>query len=215
MTTLTPFKPCKKFISFGSDVQSYVENWRSLKPPRPSCCLFKNCSGKRLHYHGHYRRSVIYPEFVGKEFGVHRYRCVTCGKTVSFLPDFCIPYKHYGSDVVFLVLQWLVLLGYSISAIADPFGKLNGSGCSRWCVSEWFSQFERNSHNLWHFGLPRLLGYAPVPSGLSGLIGQFIGFSQNHIDQPNHSFRFVQSSLCDAFGPLGLFRAQLLPGSST
>ena len=168
-----------------------------------------------MQYHGHYKRCVILPDVASDPFGVHRYRCATCKGTVSFLPDFCVPYKHFGTDIVFLVLQFLLLLGHSVCAVANPFGSLNRFGWSRWCVSEWLGQFDRNSHNLWHFGLPRLLGYSPVPEDLARLLRYFVDTSADYTESSAHTFRPVQVSLCKEFPPFGLFRAQLLPGCAT
>jgi len=168
-----------------------------------------------MGYHGHYKRSVILCDFASQPFGVHRYRCKSCKGTVSFLPDFCVPYKHFGSDIVFLVLQFLLLLGHSVSEVANPFGSLNSFGLSRWSVSEWLGQFGRNSHNLWHFGLSRLLGYQPVPEDLSRLLRYFVDFSAGHVELSDKTFYAVQIALSQEFPPFGLFRAQLLPGCAT
>ncbi len=168
-----------------------------------------------MGYHGHYMRSVILPEFASEPFGVHRFRCATCKRTLSFLPDFCVPYKHYGSDIVFSILQFLLLFGHSVREVANPFGSLNSFGCSRWCVYEWFGQFNRNSHNLWHFGLLRLLGYSPTPEDLSRLLRYFVDTSADYIESSVHTFRPAQVSLCKEYPPFGLFRAQLLPGCAT
>ncbi len=168
-----------------------------------------------MGYYGHYKRSVILLDFVSEPFGVHRYSCVTCKRTLSFLPDFCVPYKHFGSDIVFLVLQFLLIFGHSVREVANPFGSLNSFGCSRWCMDEWLGQFGRNSHNLWHFGLPRLLGYSPVPEDLARLLRYFVDISASHIESSAHTFGPVQIALSKEFPPFGLFRAQLLPGCAT
>ncbi len=168
-----------------------------------------------MHYHGHYKRSVILPDFASVAFGVHRYGCATCKRTLSFLPDFCVPYKHFGSDIVFSILQFLLLFSHSVREVASPFGSLNPFGCSRWCVDEWLGQFERNSHNLWHFGLPRLLGYSPVPENLARLLRYFVDTSADYTASSAHTFRPTQVALCKEFPSFGLFRAQLLPGCVT
>ena len=178
-------------------------------------CPFNDCNGGPMGYHGHYKRCVLLPDFASEPFGVHRFGCTACGKTLSFLPDFCVPYKHFGSDIVFLVLQSLLLFGHTVREVANPFGSLNLFGYSRWCVNEWLCQFERNSHNLWHFGLFRLLGYSPVPEDLAKLLRYFVDTSADNTGSSTHTFRPVQVSLCKAFPPFGLFRAQLLPGCAT
>jgi hypothetical protein len=168
-----------------------------------------------MHYHGHYKRSVILAELASEAFGVHRFRCKICKRTLSFLPDFCVPYKHFGADIIFLVLQCLLLFGHSVREVANPFGSLNCFGLSRCCVNEWLVQFGRNSHNLWHFGLSRLLGYRPIPEDLGGLLRYFVDPSADDIESSTHSFGSAQVALSKKFPPFGLFRAQLLPGCAT
>ncbi len=215
MTISAPSEPCKGSIIFGTNAESYIKNWPNFRPPCPKRCPFNNCSGGAMGYYGHYKRSVILREFSSEPFGVHRYGCATCKKTLSFLPDFCVPYKHFGSDIVFLILQFVLLFGHSVREVANPFGSLNSFGYSRWCVDEWLGQFERNSHNLWHFGLFCLLGYSPVAEDLSRLLRYFVDTSAGYIELSAHAFRSAQVALCKEFPPFGLFRAQLLPGCAT
>ena len=168
-----------------------------------------------MHYHGHYKRCVILPDFASEPFGVHRYRCALCKRTLSFLPDFCVPYKHFGSDIVFWILQLLLFFGHSVREIAHPFESLNDFGLSRWCVNEWLGQFERNSHNLWHFGLLRLLDCPVVPGDLARLLGYFVDRSTDDLKKSTYPVRVSQVTLSKEFPPFGLFRAQLLPGCAT
>ena len=215
MTPSIPTKPCKESIRFGTNVEHYIKHWSGLRPPGPTSCPFTDCDGGAMGYHGHYKRCVILPNFSSEPFGVHRYRCATCKRTLSFLPDFCVPYKHFGSDIIFLVLQFLLFFGHSVREVSNPFGSLNSFGLSRWCVNEWLCQFERNSHNLWHFGLLRLLNPPPVPEDSAGLLRYFVDFSADDIESSAHTFRPAQIALSKEFPPFGLFRAQLLPGCVT
>ena len=68
-----------------------------MPPPRPESCPHGDCDGVDcMVKHGHYKRHVILVIGVLVWFGVHRFLCKECGRTVSFLPDFAVPYKHYG-----------------------------------------------------------------------------------------------------------------------
>ena len=157
---------------------------------------------------------MILADSVG-HFGVHRYRCSTCRGEVSFLPDFCAPYKHYGVDIIYRVLSLLLLLGRGLASVADP-GKDNEAGYSSWCVREWPAQFKRNSNNLWQFGLPRLLG-AAVPTGgdCSELLRRLVAAADGKISHPDHALRLCQTGLCVELPGYGLFRAMLMPGCVT
>jgi hypothetical protein len=149
------------------------------------------------------------------KFGVHRFRCARCGRSVSFLPDFCVPYKHFCTDVIGAVLRACLVLSMSVRAVvADP---VHNAACfSRDCAGDWIRQFASNCHNLRHFGLPRL-GVAAVPAadtpGL--LLVHFLSFGAAHSPDARPGLRAVQCGLSGSFPPFGLFRAQLLPGCVT
>lgn len=134
---------------------------------------------------------------------------------MSFLPDFCVPHKHYCADIIYWMLSLVLLVGHCVTAVSNPFGRLNEAGCSRWCVDEWLRQFKRNSNNLRQFGIPRLLGYRPVHGDPASLLRILVGVAAKEIDSPNHVFRFCQQALCRKPPPFGLFRAVLLPGCVT
>jgi hypothetical protein len=169
-----------------------------------------------VHRHGFYWRFVILPDGVRERVGVHRMRCAVCRRTISFLPDFCVPYKHFGCDVIRAVLWAVVVLNVSRRAASAWDSVWNESSFSRFCAGEWVRQFGCNSHNLWHFGLARLglsvdRGRGSLPALLSALL-RFGGALRGDEVQ---ALRAVQCALSEAFPPFGLFRAQLLPGCCT
>lgn len=163
-----------------------------------------------------YERFVILPDGARRRLGVHRFRCAVCGRTVSFLPDFCVPYKHFGADVINAALAAVLLLRLSLRAVAAWDSAWNAASFSRYCVGQWLQHFGRNSHNLWHFGLPRLFGaHSPGVGSQSVLLGHLTAFAAGRAEHAHCSFRAVQCTLSQPFPPLGLFRAQLLRGCFT
>jgi hypothetical protein len=60
------------------------------------------CSDKhRLRRHGHYRRFALLPCEQGPvRVWVRRLLCSRTGKTVSLLPDFCLPRRQHGPAIV-------------------------------------------------------------------------------------------------------------------
>ena len=193
-----------------------MDEWRDLLPPPLVVCPFPDCMGK-LHKHGFYWRWVILLDGARKRFGVHRSRCARCGRTISFLPDFCVPYKQFGADVIHAALVAVLLRGLSVRAVAVWDSVHNAAGFSRFCVGEWLQQFERNSRNLWQFGLDRLeLSVAVGPRSLAVLLSHLLSFSAGRTEHaPERGFGPVQCALSRPFPPFGLFRAQLLPGCFT
>ena len=55
----------------------------------------------RLRLHGHYHRFVLVPdERSAVLVPIHRLLCVHTGKTLSLLPDFCVPRRQHGSAIL-------------------------------------------------------------------------------------------------------------------
>lgn len=75
------------------EFQNIDEN---LFPEAPIRCLFSDCRIPiKMKKHGFYKRYVITSKFSGYIF-IRRYICPCCGRTVSFLPSFLIPYFQYA-----------------------------------------------------------------------------------------------------------------------
>jgi hypothetical protein len=59
------------------------------------------CEDKhRLRLHGHYRRHTLLPDGRTEVIPVRRLLCVRVGRTVSLLPDFCIPRRQHGPAIL-------------------------------------------------------------------------------------------------------------------
>lgn len=66
-----------------------------------------------MRRHGWYARWAIVPAetaFEERRLRVRRLRCPRVGRTVSLLPDFCLPRRQYGPEAVGLLLQLFALL---------------------------------------------------------------------------------------------------------
>jgi hypothetical protein len=76
--------------------------------------------GHRLWLHGWYERWVILGDGQGSvRIAVRRLRCARVGRTVSLLPDFCLPGRQHGAGVVGRFLVYHVLEGCSLVAALD------------------------------------------------------------------------------------------------
>ncbi|HYE10155.1 MAG TPA: DUF6431 domain-containing protein [Patescibacteria group bacterium] len=75
-----------------------------LFPEAPSRCTFEDCHMPvRMKKHGFYKRYVITYGFSGYIY-IRRYICPCCGRTVSFLPSFLIPYFQYALPYILAFL---------------------------------------------------------------------------------------------------------------
>jgi len=45
---------------------------------------------------------------------IRRYYCKYCGKTISYLPSFCLPYFQHTLEVIFTALWYILVFTYSL-----------------------------------------------------------------------------------------------------
>lgn len=142
-------------------------------------------------------------------FGVHRVRCKECGKTLSFLPSFLVPYKHYSSNVIHAALTGLLLLRLSLGKLwADP--QRNAACYCYHTARNWQAQFAGNAPTL------KLVAFPRVGIKCSGTIGSTaMGVLQAFVQHFKHDapdpWQAAQCALSRTYPPLGMLRAVLLP----
>lgn len=86
-------------------------------PTTPEKCPFKDCSMPvQLKKHGYYKRFFISKNFTGGLY-IRRYICPICGRTVSFLPYFCISYFQYSALEILNILYKFYHDGISIEKL--------------------------------------------------------------------------------------------------
>lgn len=119
---------------FGSDVQRYQSEFCQLtiSPPRcPHCSAAKGLVG-----HGSYRRTAC-DESQSFVILVKRFLCPLCRHTVSLLPSFCLPHRHYLASTIQTVLSLRFQAGSSWQTIGQRFlpSELPAlSSCREWTV---------------------------------------------------------------------------------
>lgn len=106
-------------ILFSTTVNDYVsaDDGKSFIISSPTSCLNPDCHMPiPPKKHGGYWRYIIHSLFSGRIY-IHRFYCPYCGKTFSFLPDFCIPYYRYALSVIEQVLIQFFSFGLSLNQI--------------------------------------------------------------------------------------------------
>lgn len=92
-------------------------------PDPPEACPFCR-TGLPLKKHGFYRRNSI-PGELPRRILIRRYRCRFCGRTVSFLPGFCLPYFQYTLELIYRALEYRLRRFLSWRACLDRFKELS------------------------------------------------------------------------------------------
>lgn len=104
---------------FGPDIERYASEFASLSFPRPKTC--PRCKAlDRLLGHGSYPRNVV-DHVQPIPIRVKRFLCAACRKTVSVLPTFCLPWRHYAAATIQTVLDLRFVGRASWSAIGRRF----------------------------------------------------------------------------------------------
>lgn len=101
---------------FSGSVKSYLEDPDCLLNAETRACPF--CpSHHPLRRHGWYSRWIIFPDPSDPErISILRLFCPSTGKTVSLLPDFCIPRRQHSSVFLAYFLKGIVVLGLGLTA---------------------------------------------------------------------------------------------------
>ena len=119
-----------------TDIQVYLNNISKLSDTlRPKECLLCNAL-KPICKHGTYRRWVLFLVTEAIFIPVLRYYCSECGKTVSFLPSFCIPHKQFSSTSISRCFFSIFNSDISINGIRQSFCNISRSLLTCW-LRQW------------------------------------------------------------------------------
>src|SRR6266699_2824790 len=78
----------------SGSIQQYMEQIEDPDRGRPSSC--PQCRTKEpLTAHGFYSRTIVDQAFDGL-IRIRRYLCQACQRTVSLLPEWALPFMHFG-----------------------------------------------------------------------------------------------------------------------
>jgi hypothetical protein len=115
----------QKVLRLGADPNDYVRQLAEVGPERAGGCPY--CpDGHRLRAHGCYWRWILVPDgerAAEERLPVKRFLCSRTGRTVSLLPDFCLPRRRHGVELVGALLAAVVTLGASLASAFTRLGR--------------------------------------------------------------------------------------------
>jgi len=91
LTSVNPAEYAKQGTDFAFPVPESCPNPECMVPIPPI-------------KHGFYERNCLDFGFNGRIL-IRRYYCPYCGKTISYLPSFCLPYFQYSLAIIYLVIS--------------------------------------------------------------------------------------------------------------
>lgn len=149
-------------VDLGDDVQSYAETFPTLVFPRPPTCPGCAAIG-HLIGHGSYPRTVA-DSTHGIPIRIKRLFCTACHQTISLVPTFCLPWRHYATTTIQAVLTLRIETHASWTGIGRRF--LPADLPTRTTVREWVAAFAHASTRY----LPAVLRHLATWSPRSGAI---------------------------------------------
>jgi len=163
-------------VDCGDDVQHYARTFATRPLPRPASCPGCAAVG-HLIGHGSYPRTVAAPTHA-IAIRVPRLLCTACRHTVSLLPSFCLPWRHYASGTVQTVLTLRCEAKASWSRIAARFAPADLP--TRTTCREWVGAFTDASAGY----LPALLRQLAQGPGRASAIEVALADLAAHADPP-------------------------------
>ena len=129
-------------VDYGDDVQHYAADLRDpsrspVRRPAPAVRRLDHLIG-----HGSYPRTVAHPTQPSR-FGSDRLLCTACHHTVSLLPTFCLPWRHYATATIQTVLTLRIEAHASWRRIGQRF--LPADLPTRTTCREWVGAFAHAS----------------------------------------------------------------------
>jgi hypothetical protein len=130
-------------LDWDDDVQRYLAEFGDLVFPQPSVCPQCTTPG-RVIGHGSYGRTVTEPSRT-IPIRVKRLLCTACRHTLSLLPSFCLPWRHYATATIQAVLHLRVAAQTSWRAIGTRFAPADLP--TRTTCREWVAAFTEASRS--------------------------------------------------------------------
>jgi hypothetical protein len=131
----------------GVDANEYQRLDKDFAFPDLTGALCPQCSEGVLKKHGYYKRYLLLLFFAGIIL-VRRFRCASCGRTVSLLPSFAHPGRACGIKYIICALSFFYADDRSAMASVRGFAAKTLVGCSRQLLRHFRKRFERNLPTL-------------------------------------------------------------------
>jgi len=145
-------------------VEEYVKQGKNFPFPKaPGRCTNPKCRMPvRMKKHGFYKRYYTKAGFSGKIL-IRRYYCPYCGKTVSFIPHFCLPRFQYCSEIILKCIEKTLNRKCSLNlCLYELQSQYPGFSISRQHMYFYTKRFKDNL-NFIEYGLRQISGSITLP----------------------------------------------------
>ena len=129
-----------KIYYLGITIIIYMELFGNEGPDINVNC--SKCNNRKTHKHGHYKRTV-YTKYFSYRIRIYRWCCPECGKTISLMPTFLIPYARFYTPLRESAIKRR-MNGESYNSIAEKIVSQKNGGLSMQTVKRWWKNFMKN-----------------------------------------------------------------------
>lgn len=139
--------------------EEYQHMGKNFPFPVPDSCPNPECLVKvPPQKHSFYKRNAIDANFSGRIL-IRRYYCKHCGKTISYLPSFCLPYFQYTVEIILTALCYVLDSNHSLRACLELLNYLG------WAPShlQFYVRHFLNNLNRIKVGLRQLIPGISLP----------------------------------------------------
>jgi len=91
-----------RIVKIKDGVKSYADCDPSEDSENLNCPYCKEAH--KLNRHGWFERNLVFNGYLIKRIPIRRLLCKVIGRTVSLLPDFCLPHRQYGIEALSIFL---------------------------------------------------------------------------------------------------------------
>ncbi|MDN5317024.1 MAG: hypothetical protein PWR08_1148 [Thermoanaerobacterium sp.] len=111
-----------QIIFHVDNIEEYLQKGKNYNfLSSPDRCPHSDCKCKvKLKKHGFYHRYYL-DGAVCIKITIRRYICPVCKKTVSFLPDFCLPNFQYSLNMIISSLKKTLIRTRTLNSIISDF----------------------------------------------------------------------------------------------
>ena len=135
-----------KIFFLGKNPNEYNKRYGQERPNLKLTCENPECDCHVLYKHGCYRRTAVTKRRL-IEIPIYRWRCPVCGQTVSVLPNFLVPWRHFVTLVREAALKRRQD-GMSFRKIAGGVATTVVGGIHPKTIKRWWGRYLSNASDV-------------------------------------------------------------------
>jgi hypothetical protein len=138
-----------KIYTLGKCIFAYLKRYGNSRPPLTFTCETESCNHRAMHKHGRYFRMAVTKHHHIK-IPAYRWRCCICKTTLTVLPDFLVPGKHFVTFVREAGMKRKAQ-GEGFERVAKGVVSPSAGGISPRTIKRWWTDHLHQAGEVAHF----------------------------------------------------------------